>query len=112
MRHRNPTDATLSFDTRLSPSMPEAGDLVRRGRQLRPSIGEVEPEAVRIAIRPIPGDHLSAVGPMPRTSGYYIAITHSGVTMSPFLGAVVADEIVHGRQRAELTHFRHAAYFN
>jgi hypothetical protein len=25
---------------------------------------------------------------MPRTSGYYIAMTHSGVTMSPFLGAV------------------------
>jgi glycine/D-amino acid oxidase-like deaminating enzyme len=60
----------------------KAGDLVRRSRQLRPSIGEVEPEAVRIAIRPIPGDHLSAIRPRPRPSGYYIAITHSGVTMS------------------------------
>jgi len=49
---------------------------------------------------------------MPRTSGYYIAITHSGVTMSPFLGAAVADEIVHGRQRAELAHFRPARFFN
>ncbi len=85
MLHWSPTDATLSFDARLSPSMPEARDLVRRARQLLPSIGEVEPEAVRIAIRPIPGDHLSAIGPLPRTSGYYIAITHSGVTMSPFL---------------------------
>ena len=112
MLHWNPTDATLSFDTRLSPSMPEARDLVRRARQLLPSIGEVEPEAVRIAIRPIPGDHLSAIGPMPRTSGYYIAITHSGVTMSPFLGAAVADEIVGGRQRAELAHFRPARFFN
>src|SRR5215467_368226 len=65
MLHWNPTDATLSFDTRLSPSMPEAHDLVRRARQLLPSIGEVEPETVRIAIRPIPGDHFSAVGPMP-----------------------------------------------
>ena len=112
MLHWNPTDATLSFDTRLSPSMPEARDLVRRARQLLPSIGEVEPEAVRIAIRPIPGDHLSAIGPMPRASGYYIAITHSGVTMSPFLGALVADEIVGGRQRAELAHFRPARFFN
>ena len=112
MLHWNPTDATLSFDTRLSPSTPEARDLVRRARQLLPSIGEVEPEAVRIAIRPIPGDQLSAIGPMPRTSGYYIAITHSGVTMSPFLGAVVADEIVHGRQRAELAHFRPTRFFN
>ena len=112
MLHWNPTDATLGFDTGLSPSMPEARDLMRRARQLLPSIGEVEPEAVRIAIRPIPGDHLSAIGPVPRTSGYYIAITHSGVTMSPFLGAVVADEIVRGRQRAELTHFRPARFFN
>ena len=70
------------------------------------------PEAVRIAIRPIPGDQLSAIGPMPRTSGYYIAVTHSGVTMSPFLGAVVADEIVGGRQRAELADFRPARFFN
>jgi glycine/D-amino acid oxidase-like deaminating enzyme len=92
--------------------MPEARDLVRRARQLLPSIGEVEPEAVRIAIRPIPGDHFSAIGPIPRTSGYYIAITHSGVTMSPFLGAAVADEIVHGRQRAELADFRPARFFN
>jgi glycine/D-amino acid oxidase-like deaminating enzyme len=107
--HWNPTDAKVSFDTKLNPSMPEARDLVRRARQLLPSIGEVEPEAVRIAIRPIPGDQLSAIGPMPRTSGYYIAITHSGVTMSPFLGAVVADEILRGRQRAELAHFRPAS---
>jgi glycine/D-amino acid oxidase-like deaminating enzyme len=92
--------------------MPEARDLMRRARQLLPSIGEVEPEAVRIAIRPIPGDHLSAIGPMPRISGYYIAITHSGVTMSPFLGAAVADEIVRGQQRAELAHFRPARFFN
>jgi glycine/D-amino acid oxidase-like deaminating enzyme len=106
------TDMALAFDTKLSPSMPEARDLVRRARQLLPSIGEVEPEAVRIAIRPIPADHLSAVGPMPRTSGYYIAVTHSGVTMSPFLGAVAADEIVGGRQRAELAHFRPARFFN
>ena len=112
MLHWNPTDATLSFDPRLSPSTPEARDLVRRARQLLPSIGEVEPEAVRIAIRPIPGDQLSAIGPMPRTSVYYIAITHSGVTMSPFLGAVVADEIVRGRQRAALAHFQPARFFN
>ena len=105
-------DTTLSFDAKLSPAMPEARDWVRRARQLLPSIGEVEPEAVRIALRPMPTDGFSAIGPMPRTSGYYIAITQSGVTMSPFLGAVVADEIVGGRQRAELADFRPARFFN
>jgi glycine/D-amino acid oxidase-like deaminating enzyme len=112
MLHWNPTDALLTFDSKLSPSMPEARDLLRRARQLLPSIGEVEPEAVRIAIRPIPGDHLSAIGPVPRTSGYYLAVTHSGVTMSPFLGAAVADEVVRGKQRPELADFRPARFFN
>lgn len=113
MLHWNPTDAELAFDKPLSPSMSEARDLVRRARRLLPSIGEVEPEAVRIAIRPIPGDHFSAIGPMPRnSSGYYVAVTHSGVTMSPFLGIAVADEIVRGRQRAELADFRPARFFN
>ena len=112
MLHWNPTDANLSFDTPVSPSMPQARELVRRARQLLPSIGEVEPEAVRIAIRPIPGDHLSAIGPMPRTSGYYIAITHSGITIAPFLGQAAADEIVDGRQRAELADFRPTRFFN
>src|SRR5262249_52735853 len=110
--HRNPTDAALSFATKPSPAMPEARDLVRRVRELLPAIGEVEAEAVRIAIRPIPGDHLSAIGPMPRTAGYYIAVTHSGVTLSPFLAAAVADEIVGGRQRPELADFRPARFFN
>ena len=108
----NATDALLPFDRKLSPSMPEARDLVRRARQLLPSIGDVEPEAVRIAIRPIPGDHLSAIGPVPRTSGYYLAVTHSGVTMSPFLGAAVADEVVRGKERRELADFRPARFFN
>jgi glycine/D-amino acid oxidase-like deaminating enzyme len=110
--HWNPTDAAMRFDSTLSPAMPEARDLVQRARRLMPTIGDVEPEAVRIAIRPIPGDHLSAIGPMPRISGYYLAITHSGVTMSPFLGAAVADEIVRGVQRTELAGFRPARFFN
>ena len=54
----------------------------------------------------------SAVGPVPRLDGYYLAVTHSGVTMSPFLGAAVADEIVHGRLRPELADFRPARFFN
>jgi hypothetical protein len=32
--------------------------------------------------------------------------------MSPFLGRAVADEIVQGRQRAELADFRPARFFN
>jgi glycine/D-amino acid oxidase-like deaminating enzyme len=110
--HWNATDATLAFDPRPSAAMPEARDLVQRARRLLPWIGDVEPEAARMAIRPIPGDSHSAVGPVPRVDGYYLAVTHSGVTMSPFLGAAVADEVVHGRQCPELADFRPARFFN
>ncbi len=112
MVHWNPTDATFQPDSAISPGMPQARDLMRRTRQLLPSIGAVEAEAVRLAIRPIPGDGLTAVGPMPRVSGYYVAVTHSGVTMSPFLGVCVADEIVRGVTRPELADFRPARFFN
>jgi glycine/D-amino acid oxidase-like deaminating enzyme len=110
--HWNATDAALAFNPRPSASMPEARDLVQRACRLLPLIGDVEPEAARMAIRPIPGDSYSAIGPVPRADGYYLAITHSGVTMSPFLGAAVADEIVHGREHAELADFRPARFFN
>jgi glycine/D-amino acid oxidase-like deaminating enzyme len=112
MLHWNPIDANLRIDDQITPSMREAREMMRRVRRLLPSIGDVDAEAVRIAIRPIPGDHFSAVGPVPRISGYYLAVTHSGVTMSPFLGACVADEVVRGTIRPELADFRPARFFN
>jgi glycine/D-amino acid oxidase-like deaminating enzyme len=107
-----PTEQVPAFDPRPSPSLPEARDVVRRVCRLMPVIGDVEPEAARMAIRPIPGDSYSTVGQVPRVEGYYLAITHSGVTMSPFLGAAVADEIIHGRQCEALADFRPARFFN
>jgi glycine/D-amino acid oxidase-like deaminating enzyme len=112
MLHWNPTDATLGIDSKLSPEMPEARDLVRRARMLLPCIGAVEPEAARIAIRPIPADHFSAVGPVPRVSGYYLAITHSAVTMAAFIASAVADELMRNRPHAELADFRPSRFFN
>jgi glycine/D-amino acid oxidase-like deaminating enzyme len=112
MLHWGEIDAKLAPGTRVSADMAEARELVERARRVLPGIGPVEPEAARIAIRPIPRDHLSAIGPLPRIEGYYVAITHSGVTLSPFLGAAVADEIARGRERPELAPFRPGRFFN
>lgn len=112
MLHWNPTDATLALDSTVSPDMPQALDLVARARRLFPGMGDVKPEAVRLGIRPIPGDGLTAAGPVPRVRNYYVAVTHSGVTMSPFLGLCVADEVVNGKVRPELADFRPARFFN
>ena len=112
MLHWDSSDSTLSLDTRVSVDMPQVEDLMQRLRQVFPGIGDVSAEAVRLGIRPIPADGLTAVGPVPRVSGYYVAVTHSGVTMSPFLGVCVADEIVRGIVRPELADFRPARFFN
>lgn len=44
--------------------------------------------------------------------GCYVAVSHSGVTLSPYLGVAVADEILNGTDRAELAPFRPARLFN
>jgi glycine/D-amino acid oxidase-like deaminating enzyme len=61
--------------------------MLRRAAAVLPGMGQVAAEAVRIGIRAIPPDGLSAVGAMPGIDGYYVVVTHSGVTLSPFLAS-------------------------
>ena len=82
--------------------MPEARDLVRRTCRLLPSIGDVEPEAVRIAFGRSRAITCPPLDLCREVSGYYLAVTHSGVTMSPFLGTCVADEIMRGQSGRSL----------
>ncbi len=106
MLHMDDADQQVSAETEPSPRLAPAEDLTRRASQVLPGIAGVRPEAVRIAVRPIPADGYSAVGPMPGVSGYYLVVTHSGVTLAPFLGRAVAEEIVRGRVIRELEGFR------
>jgi glycine/D-amino acid oxidase-like deaminating enzyme len=110
--HRDETDALLTEPGDPGPASPEAHDLVARAVRLLPGIGPVLPEATRLAIRPIPRDGLSAIGQMPGMEGCYAAVSHSGVTLSPYLGMAVADEILNGTDRPELAPFRPARLFN
>jgi glycine/D-amino acid oxidase-like deaminating enzyme len=92
--------------------MRQAQDLMARLTTILPGIGPVRPEASRVTIRPIPRDGLSAVGPIPNVEGYYLVVTHSGATLSPALGEIVADEIITGMPRPELASFRPSRFLN
>ena len=105
-------DRLLASDEGALPSHPQAQELMRRAIKTVPALRNVDVEAVRIATRPIPKDSYSAVGPVPGLSGYYAVVSHSGVTLGAFLGEVVADELVHGRERNELAEFRPSRFFN
>jgi glycine/D-amino acid oxidase-like deaminating enzyme len=55
--------------------------------------------------RPIPSDGLPFVGPAGNIAGLYVAVTHSGVTLAPSVGRMVADEVVMDRRDPLLASF-------
>jgi glycine/D-amino acid oxidase-like deaminating enzyme len=112
MVRTNAADDLVSLDMTPSPTMPQALEIMRRAAEVIPALKTVRAEAARITARPIPQDGLSAVGPAPRVKGYYFVVTHSGVTLSPFLAKAVTDEIVHNKTRPELENFRPGRFFN
>jgi glycine/D-amino acid oxidase-like deaminating enzyme len=112
MIRTNDADDLVSLEMTPTPTMPQAIEIMRRAAEVIPALKGVKAEASRITARPIPKDGVSAVGPAPRAKGCYFVVTHSGVTLSPFLAKAVADEIVRGRTRQELEPFRPARFFN
>ena len=112
MIHKVSVDRTLSQQRRLDPAGSEARALLEAATQYLPALAMTEIEAIRTTMRPIPGDGFTCAGPLPQIRGYYLAVTHSGVTLAPYLGKAVADEVVFGREHAELAEFRPARFFD
>ena len=83
-----------------------ANELVRRAAHLLPGLAGIGVETAHIGIRAMPVDGHSIVGPQGGVAGYYVVVTHSGVTLAPFLGAAAADEILRGRSDPRLAPFR------
>jgi glycine/D-amino acid oxidase-like deaminating enzyme len=110
MLHDNAIDQDFEIDSPVGPTMPHAVRLVDNVARLMPHLAGLQAEAVRIALRPIPADGYSAVGPVPGIEGYYVAVTHSAVTMSAHLGKLIAREAM-GEDVAELASFRPARFF-
>ncbi|MBV9004111.1 MAG: FAD-binding oxidoreductase [Solirubrobacterales bacterium] len=61
-------------------------------------------EAARLCLRTIPGDLLPIAGWA--LDRLYVVATHSGVTLAPALGELVAAELLAGEEREELARFR------
>ncbi|MGQ0568235.1 MAG: NAD(P)/FAD-dependent oxidoreductase [Armatimonadota bacterium] len=106
MLHREDADHAVNAATAPTPIPAAADDVVRSAARVLPGIGNAKPEAVRIGVRPIPADGYSVIGPMPGVTGYYVAVSHSAVTLAPFIGQAVAAEIAHGRNEPLLAPYR------
>ena len=112
MIHKISVDSLVSELKELDPRGTEANLLLDAVRQVIPSVQANDMEAIRTTIRPITRDRLTCSGWVPQITGYYVAVTHSGATLAPYLGIAIADEVVRGRTHASLHDFRPDRFFD
>ncbi|MFW2229585.1 NAD(P)/FAD-dependent oxidoreductase [Rhizobium sp. CRRU65] len=106
MIHKVSVDSLVTEMQPLDTAGPEAALLLDAVRKVLPAIQPTDMESIRTIVRPIPGDNLTCSGWVPGVDGYYVAVTHSGVSIAPHLGKAVAQEVVRGRLHESLTDFR------
>jgi glycine/D-amino acid oxidase-like deaminating enzyme len=68
--------------------------LLARATELIPELQNAKIVSEYMGVRPIPADAFSSVGFVDGLPGYIEAVTHSGVTMGPLVGHLVADMVL------------------
>jgi glycine/D-amino acid oxidase-like deaminating enzyme len=63
-------------------------------------------ERLTLGFRVLPTDGLPIVGTLPSIANAHVVATHSGVTLAPILGRLVADEVLYGRLDPILASYR------
>jgi glycine/D-amino acid oxidase-like deaminating enzyme len=79
--------------------------LARAGRMFPPARGVRLIES-RIGVRPMPADGHTIAGRLPGVDNLWVLATHSGVTLGPLLGGLIAGELAGGPPSALLAPFR------
>jgi glycine/D-amino acid oxidase-like deaminating enzyme len=83
-----------------------AGRLLERAARVFPPAKDVRLVDARIGVRPMPADGQTIAGRIPGLANAWMLATHSGVTLGPLLGRLIAGEIVGGTPSAMLAPFR------
>jgi glycine/D-amino acid oxidase-like deaminating enzyme len=97
--------SSRQVDSTLDPAIREIAtdaapcqEVLARARQVLPGLGEARLETVRIGIRSVAADGMPVVGIAPNVDNLYLLVSHSGVTLAPVLGRLVAEELLGGPQ--------------
>jgi glycine/D-amino acid oxidase-like deaminating enzyme len=75
-----------------------------------PVLAGARVEATRVGVRPMPRDERPMVGALPGIEGFYVVVSHSGVTLGPLWGRVAAAEILDGAVDPRLAPYRPARF--
>ena len=89
-----------------NPGADHARVLLAQAARFLPALGGAGVDKWWVAYRAMPSDRLPIVGPLPWLEGLYLAVSHSGVTVAPALGRLVADEVATGTADGLLAPFR------
>jgi glycine/D-amino acid oxidase-like deaminating enzyme len=76
--------------------------------RVMPAAKGVALERLTLGFRVLPTDGLPIVGALPAMRNAHVVATHSGVTLAPILGRLVADEVLHRRLDPILEPYRPA----
>lgn len=106
MIHKVSVDSLVSEMQQLDTDGEEALALLEAVQRVLPAVRQDDMESIRTIVRPIPNDNLTCSGWVPGVKGYYVAVTHSGVSIAPHLGKVIAQEVVRGLEDECLRDFR------
>lgn len=102
------TDGRILEDTSPENLRRAAFDVLERVRGIIPAFGGgalLDECRLGIGVRPMPADGRSIAGPMPSATGLYLAVTHSGVTLAPAIGSLLADTMESGAPAPGLAPF-------
>ncbi|MFE0257093.1 NAD(P)/FAD-dependent oxidoreductase [Streptomyces sp. NPDC059010] len=107
-------DASVVLHSReidaLIDTVEDPGELARllheSAKRVVPELGHARIARTRVAHRPIPADGFPSVGAVPAVPGYYEAVSHSGITLGPVIGRLLASEILSGQRDEMLADFR------
>jgi glycine/D-amino acid oxidase-like deaminating enzyme len=96
------------------PAIRETGrasrELIERVRRLAtlvvPGFADAAVADARVGHRPIPLDGLPLIGTAGDVSGYYEAVTHSGITLGPIVARALSAEILHNEIDPLVSSFR------
>lgn len=101
----------LDLDDLADPAAPPAADgeiarelLARLAKRVRNSEG-ARLQRIAVGQRARPADGLPALGFVSAQRRLYLAATHSGITLAPALGELIAEELLHGTRPALLADY-------
>lgn len=104
--------ASRQVDAALDPAIGEIAadaeacrDLLARARRLLPDLGDARLETARIGVRSVAVDGMPVAGFAPNVENLYLLVSHSGATLAPVLGELVAGELL-GERRETLEPYR------